>query len=272
MGYVRHSDIDADQRARLRRAFQSTPPFPHVVLDDFLTADPDEVLGAFPDDDWPGWTWLTESYQAGKASCGEIEVIPSPLREILQELAAPTFLRFLEDLTGLEGLVPDPYLDGGGLHRSGAGGVLAPHTDFHIYPRLGLYRRLNVIVYLNPEWRAEYGGNLALYDGDSKVESITPVWGRCVVFATDDNSIHGFPDPIADGRVRRSIATYYYTSQEAETFSGDETTHWRQHGEGRMTPTSRARLRAYKGLLRGSRGLSRVAHAVNPNRRGGKPS
>jgi hypothetical protein len=191
---------------------------------------------------------------------------------MVHELSEPSFLRFLEDLTGLEALVPDPHLDGAGLHMSGAGGILAPHTDFHIYPRLNLYRRLNAIVYLNPGWNPEHGGNLALYDGDTKVESITPVWGRCVIFATDDNSIHGFPDPIVEGRVRRSVATYYYTSQEAESFSGDTTTYWRQHGEGRMSPMSRARLRAYKGLLSGSRGLSRVAHTVNPNRRGAGPA
>ena len=269
MSFFRHAEIDAAERTRLRAAFESARPFPHAVFDDFLTTSQEEVLGAFPDEEWEGWGRHPETYQAGKAYCGDIEVIPPLLRELIHELGSPSFLEFLEDVSGLSGLVPDPHLDGGGLHMSSAGGILAPHTDFHIYPRLELYRRLNVLVYLNPGWRAEYGGNLVLYDGDTPKETIVPVWGRCVLFATDDDSIHGFPDPVAEGRVRRSIATYYYTSREAPTFSGDATTHWRQHSEDRMGAVSRVRLRAYKGLLSGSRGLSRVAHGLNPNKHGG---
>lgn len=269
MGYFRHSELDAAERARLETAFGSARPFPHAVFDDFVTAEPDEVLEGFPEPDWEGWSRLTETYQAGKAYCSDIEAIPSPLSEMIHELGSPSFLEFVEDVTGLTGLVPDPHLDGGGLHISGAGGVLAPHTDFHIYPQLELYRRLNVIVYLNPDWRAEYGGNLVLYDGETPAESITPVWGRCVMFATDDRSVHGFPDPVVDGRVRRSIAVYYYTSREAPTFSGDMTTQWRQHGEAGMGATSRLRLRAHKGLRSGSRTLARLAHWIDPNKRGG---
>jgi hypothetical protein len=270
VGYFRHTDLGEADRERLRAAFEAAEPFPHAVFDDFVTVPPDEVLSRFPAPDWDGWSRLTETYQSQKAFCADVESIPSPLREMIHELGAPSFLRFLEDVSGLEALVPDPHLDGGGLHMSGSGGILAPHTDFHIYPRLGLYRRLNVIVYLNPDWEPEFGGNLALYDSDeTPAKRITPVWGRCVMFATDDRSIHGFPDAVVDGRVRRSTATYYYTSQEAESFSGDTTTHWRQHGEERMRPVARARLSAYKGLLSGSRGLSRAAHFVNPHKRGG---
>jgi len=268
MAYFRHTELAGDERQRLRAAFKTAQPFPHAVLDDFVTVGPDEVLPSFPDKDWDRWVWLTETYQSGKASCSEIEAIPPPLSDMLEELAAPSFLSFLEELSGFEALIPDPHLDGGGLHMSASGGILAPHSDFHIYPRLALYRRLNVLVYLNPDWQAEYGGNLVLYNEDeTPAKSITPVWGRCVMFATDDRSVHGFPDPVVDGRTRRSVATYYYTSQEAETFSGDTTTHWRQHGEERMRPVARARLSAYKGLLSGSRGLSRAAHFVNPNKR-----
>ena len=268
MGYFRHGDFGSAERSRLRAAFKSAQPFPHAVLDDFVAATPDEVLPAFPSDDWEGWVRPTEPYQTRKAYCSDIEAIPSPLCEMLHELGASSFLQFLEEVGGLEGLIPDPHLDGGGLHMSGAGGILTPHTDGHVYPRLGLYRRLNVIIYLNPDWRAEYGGNLALYDGEQKAASIVPIWGRCVVFVTDGNSVHGFPEPIANGHVRRSIATFYYTSHEAPRYSGGTAAHWRQHSEKRMGPAaSRIRLRAYEGLLFGSRGLARVAHAVNPDKR-----
>jgi len=266
--YFRHQGISTAERDRLRTAFASAHPFPHAVFDDFITAGADEVVPQFPGPDWNGWEKLVEKYQGGKASCSEIERIPSPLKEMVEELGSPSFLRFLEEISGLDGLISDPYLEGGGLHVSGSGGILAPHTDFHIYPRLGLYRRLNVIVYLNPAWQPEYGGSLVLYDGNEKpAQRVVPEWGRCVVFATDDRSVHGFPEPVVEGRVRRSMATYYYTSHEAAGFSGDTTTLWREHGEEGMGVLARARLGAYKGLLRGSRFLSRTAHFVNPNKR-----
>ncbi len=136
-------------------------------------------------------------------------------------------MSFLEAVTGIEKLIPDPYLKGGGLHLSGPGGVLVPHTDFHNYGELDLYRQLNVLVYLNPGWDESWGGCLELFE-DRQAErassKIVPTWGTCVIFRTDDLSVHGFPVPIAPGHWRRSIALYYYTARENSTFSGDSTT------------------------------------------------
>jgi hypothetical protein len=159
--------------------------------------------------------------------------------------------------------VPDPYLTGGGLHLSGPGGVLMPHTDFHIYSQLNLYRRVNVLVYLNEGWREEYGGCLQLQGGTGETKTVVPELGRCVIFTTDDKSVHGFPTPIADGMWRRSIALYYYTSHEAAGFSGDATTYWREHGE--QAGARRTRVAAYRGLLQVSRAFSLLAHLINPN-------
>src|SRR5205085_3553897 len=156
----------------------------------------------------------------------------APWGEVLDELQSGPFLQLLERITGIERLIPDPYLEGGGLHLSTGGGILAPHTDFHLYRRLGLYRRVNILVYLNPVWRPGDGGELELMHAkrpDNKVR-IDPRWGRCVIFETSDISVHGFTNPVRQGAVRRSLALYYYTSTEATVFSGDATTHWREHG------------------------------------------
>ena len=248
-------------------AFAAASPFPHVVVDDCLDRGLIETLD-FPDAEWQGWQRYRDGYQHGKLCCSEITAIPDRVRALVSELCAPPFLRFLEDLTGIEALIPDPYLEGGGLHASGPGATLTPHTDFHLYPRLGLYRQLNVLLYLNPGWEGCDGGALELFDPESDctspLKSIVPTWGRMVVFRTDDRSPHGFTTPVAPGRLRRSIALYYYTATETPGFAGDTNTYWKTHGDT-TSLNRRTRLAAYRMLLTGSRALSMLAHRCNPN-------
>ena len=236
-----------------------------MVLDDFIAAPRDAVLQAFPRPDWPTWRRFSDDYQRNKCACGDISLIPQLLRDMLTELNGPEFLSYLERVTGIRGLIPDPYLAGGGLHSSGPGGVLAPHADFHQYGRLALFRRINVLVYLNPEWDAADGGMLELYERGTKhaAVEILPLYGRMVMFLTDDRSIHGFSRPVAAGRWRNSLALYYYTAEPPPRYSGDSDTHWQAHGSHGAIGT--ARLFAYKALMRVAHLLSRAAHAANPN-------
>jgi 2OG-Fe(II) oxygenase superfamily len=256
--------FDAAARSDLRREFERAEPFPHLVLHDVLTVGP-EILSSFPDEEWAGWLGFEDEYQPGKLTATDLPVVPEPFRRILIELNSRSFLVFLEEVTGIKALIPDPYFEGGGLHSSGPGGVLRPHTDFHIYPRLRLYRQLNALLYLNPGWQREYGALLELYDDKSnrKVKEVVPDFGTLVVFRTDDRSVHGFSEPVRDGHRRNSIATYYYTSEESSGFSGDYTTYWRTH-----TPSKglgRLRFALFRALLGVSRGFSLAAHLINPS-------
>jgi 2OG-Fe(II) oxygenase superfamily len=256
--------FDAAARAGLRREFDRAEPFPHLVLRDMLTVGP-EILSTFPDEDWKGWLRFDDEYQPGKLYATELPVIPEPFRRMLIEMNSRAFLVFLEEVTGINALIPDPYFEGGGLHSSGPGGLLRPHTDFHIYPRLRLYRHLNALLYLNPGWQREFGALLELYDDKSnrKVKEVVPEFGTLVVFRTDDRSVHGFSEPVRNGHRRNSIATYYYTSEEAADFSGDYTTYWRTHTQSRGL--GRIRFGLYRALLGLSRGFSLAAHLVNPH-------
>lgn len=259
-------DLEAFEKAAAScsSGFAEATPFPHIVVDDLVDA-PHDLLEFFPDPSWEGWGGLGDSYQIGKLSCDEIESIPEPFKGMIYEMSTPRFLRALERLTGIQKLLPDPYLAGGGLHMSGSGGTLAPHTDFHIYDKADLYRRINLILYLCPDWTEDDGGCLQLYDsaGTSR-RTVVPAWGRAVVFRTDDRSIHGFPTAVAEQKIRRSIALYYYTAAEAPEFSGDATTYWRVHGDHRGA-VRKARLWLFQLLLQVSRAFSLAAHLVNPN-------
>lgn len=262
MGMVKEfSDADLGE---LATRFKAAAPFPHVVIDDFLSPAGALALRDYPTLDWPHWTRFLDAYQKEKRVCADIEVMPAPFAAFMNECSRPHFLKTLETITGIEKMLPDPYLDGGGLHCSGPGGVLIPHTDFHLYQRLDLYRMLNLLVYLNEDWGPDDGGELELFrKGETKPsKSIRPVFGRAVLFKTDDQSVHGFSKPIAEGKQRRSVALYYYNSRESAGFGGDTGTHWQDHG--RMTGV---RLSVFKGLIFASRALSKAAHSINPNMR-----
>jgi hypothetical protein len=266
----RYASHGAEALAGFAQRFEAARPFPHLVLDDFLALPQRAVVDAFPGVDWPHWRRFTDAYQHQKMHCGEIERLPSLFQAMIAELSSPSFLGFLERVTGINGLIPDPYLSGGGLHSSGPGGILAPHTDFHSYGRLGLFRRINVLVYFNPDWQEAFGGCLELSAKGAATpsHSIVPIFGRMVMFLTDDRSVHGFSRPIlGPGRWRNSLALYYYTSEDTDRFSGDGETYWQAHGQ--LRGKALVRLLAYKVLLRGAWSLSKLAHRVNPNFRPG---
>jgi Rps23 Pro-64 3,4-dihydroxylase Tpa1-like proline 4-hydroxylase len=256
--------LEAAAVGELAAQFRDARPFPFIQIKDFLSLPREEVVGSFPDTEWPGWLRYPDANNYRKMICSDIARIPPALGMLIHDLNSPAFLRFLEQLTGLEALIPDPYLEGGGLHCTGPGGTLNPHSDFHQYERLHLYRRINVLLYMNEEWRQAYGGCLELYGkgGETPAVTVTPEWGTCVIFETNACSVHGFSKPIIEGRWRRSIALYYYTSAETSGFSGGANTHWRTNGK--VSGWRQIRLHLHEGLMFGSRCFSYLAHWANP--------
>jgi len=238
-------------------------PFPHLVIDDLVAPDAHELLSSFPDPAWDHWERASEGYQKAKHTCADITKIPPPYAALIRECNEPAFLASLEAITGIRQIIADPYLEGGGLHASSEGGVLVPHTDFHYYERLHMFRMINLILYVTDEWSEADGGSLELYRrGETRSDvTITPKFGRAVIFKTDDKSIHGFTRPVAPGKWRKSVAIYYYNSREAADFSGDTTTYWQSTGTKLKGP----RLAAFKGLTFISRSFSKLAHKINPN-------
>jgi 2OG-Fe(II) oxygenase superfamily len=186
-----------------------------LFADDVL----ERVLGEFPTTESVDWKRYTDVAQHKlEANPGVIDTFAfgPATRQFLFELNAAPFLRFIESLTGIRGLISDPYYWGGGLHQIPSGGLLKIHADFNLHPTLKINRRVNVLVYLNKEWKEEYGGHLELWNREMTgcERRILPIFNRVVVFNTTDFSYHGHPDPIrcpAD-TPRRSIALYYYTN------------------------------------------------------------
>jgi hypothetical protein len=212
--------LNADPSS-LRERYVSAQPFPHIVLDSLF---PDEILEAvlaeFPRPDEIEWAAFDNPTEK-KLGYRYTSPLKPDLRSFLWEMSSPPVLRFLEELTGIDGLIPDPYFGGAGPHQILPGGFLKVHTDFNWHPLLKLDRRLNLLVYLNHDWREEYGGELELWDRDmTRCErKVLPIFNRTVVFSTTDFSFHGHPVPLAapEGRSRKSVSFYYYTNGRPES-------------------------------------------------------
>jgi Rps23 Pro-64 3,4-dihydroxylase Tpa1-like proline 4-hydroxylase len=221
--------------------YQHAKPFSHIIIDDFLPPEVlEKVLEEFPGVQDPQWTEFKLETENSKLASNAYELIPPYIRYVLDQLNTPPFLQALERLTGISHLVPDPYYMGGGMHQTKRGGWLDIHVDFNYYERLKLYRRINVLLYLNKEWKEEYNGSLEIWDDKVKNmhNKILPLFNRCVIFTTSENSHHGHPDPITcpEGVTRKSLAWYYYTAENGENISDEAHTTLFKHrpGEGEL--------------------------------------
>ena len=215
--------LDAAAARRIGETLSAThclaEPFPHTVLDNFL---PDVVARAALEH-FPREALRSDRvFEGGYAGLHKRQIMPeecdAAARQLFHFFNSRPMLEFLEGLTCIQGLISDPYFVGGGYHETLRGGKLGIHADFRINDQLHLHRRLNVIIYLNEGWQAEWGGSLELWDREMKAKhhDVLPLFNRCVIFNTDANSYHGHAEPLAtpEGVSRRSIALYYYTASK----------------------------------------------------------
>ncbi|WP_440224623.1 2OG-Fe(II) oxygenase [Dokdonella sp. MW10] len=217
MSYV--FDVERLQRlaAQHGAGYRTASPYPHVVIDDFLEADAAASIAAsFPQPaDDVGWDYYGAEHFEVKMGSSREERFPAHLRQAIHDMNSGVFVRFLEALTGIDHLLPDPHLVGGGIHLTRAGGHLGIHADFNWHERLQAHRRLNVLIYVTPDWQEAYGGELELWDKGAKAlaRRVEPVFNRAVVFSTLSDSFHGHPRHWTPVDVnRQSIALYYYTT------------------------------------------------------------
>jgi Rps23 Pro-64 3,4-dihydroxylase Tpa1-like proline 4-hydroxylase len=198
------------------RDYQSAQPFPHIVLDDFLPRQlARDLSAAFPRQGDIRWVERNNANNRRRYQHDETK-LPLLLREMLRELNGRQFILFLETLTGIQSLLPDPYFIGGGVHTSTTGDFLKVHADFNWHHKLQAHRRINALLYLSDDWQPEWQGALELWDKDmtGPVVSALPLFNRLVVFSTGENSNHGqrLPNACPPGVQRKVLNLYYYTS------------------------------------------------------------
>ena len=190
------------------------------MLDDVLHPSAfDAAVAGFPgidDEFWKGYVHVNET----KFSNTQTDTWASSLQAVAQEFCSPEFVAYLEKLTGIADLIPDYTMDGGGLHMTKRGGHLNIHADFSTHHTHETWaRRVNILLYLNEEWRDDWGGKLELWDKDMSAcqDRVTPAGNRMLVFTTSGDSFHGHPDGLTcpPDMARRSLAMYYFTEEAA---------------------------------------------------------
>jgi Rps23 Pro-64 3,4-dihydroxylase Tpa1-like proline 4-hydroxylase len=201
--------------------YKANQPYPHIYFDNFLPVEVAEAaLRDFPEPKEVDWLAYRDVNQHKKLAFDAVEKLPPSIRDVLHFLNTRPMLKFLEALTGIQSVLPDPNYAGGGLHQIRPGGLLEVHADFSYHKGLRLDRRINVLIYLNKDWKEEYGGHFELWDREVKraEKKILPIFNRCAIFSTTSVSFHGHPVPLAcpPDRNRKSIATYYYSNGRPE--------------------------------------------------------
>lgn len=207
-----------------RERFRDARPFRHVVIDDFFEpAVAAALLQQFPA--FEAGNARTENGDLGhKSTVEKIRGLGSAYAKFDDAIQTPAFLDAIGRITGIDGLLYDPWYFGGGTHCNRAGQDLDAHVDFNRHPIHHWHRRLNLIVYLNQQWHDDWGGSLALHSDprspDDRVKLVTPLYNRCVIFETTESSWHGFSTiaPPADGQdtLRRSVALYFYSEDRPD--------------------------------------------------------
>lgn len=237
-----------EEEATAHQRYLSAKPYPHIVFDNFF--DPtliDQIVEEFPKPEAIRWDKFDNEKEIKLASSREASFGPAT-RLLMYHLNSITFLEWLGGVTGIDNLIPDPRFEGGGLHQIVRGGKLGVHADFNKHRIFDLDRRLNLLLYLNKNWKEEYGGHLQLWDKDMKEchAKVLPVFNRVMVFGTTDFTYHGHPDPLTcpEGWTRRSLALYYFSNgRPAEEVSGEHSTLFQARDAADFKPTARQRIR-----------------------------
>ena len=195
-----------------------TTPYKHLVIDSFFSESlAKECLNHFPDIGDSSWEHANDSdIEIKYRTTWQSEFdIPEGIIDAVRILNSAHFLRAMSERFDIPKVISDAYFTGGGLNITRTGGLLDVHVDGNYHDATGLNRRLNALLYLNPNWKPGWGGEFGIYDetGENCIKEVAPLFNRLVIFDSHDKSFHGLPAPLnfPEGELRRSILLYYYT-------------------------------------------------------------
>jgi len=224
----------------LQNSFLNAQPFNYVVIDNFLDTclikEIELEIRLMDPNNWFDKKTLFGHInnqpdcdtQSKKVALNIREQFPEKTKTIIELFESKEMINFIENVTNIKELQPDPYLLGGGIHKTTSNGHLSIHCDFNIHPHTNKHRRVNALLYLNSNWKPEYNGELELWNKDmqSCAKKIEPISNRLVIFRITDESLHGSPEKWLgpENYSRLSLAFYYYTDDRPEEEKSDF--HW----------------------------------------------
>jgi len=220
--------INPFDQKEFKEKLLSTEPFSYFCIDNFLDEDfANEVYESFPS--------FQEAQNLGrefdavnekrKVQITDSSKFPPAIKKLSDLLASDEYVKMWSELTDVPNLIMDASLTGGGIHETNSGGHLDVHVDFNYNDEMQSYRRLNILIYFNKDWKEEYGGYLDVWDKDIKkcYGSFEPKFNRACGFLTSEISFHGVTPLTCPPEVmRKSFATYYYTKEMPESWEGEK--------------------------------------------------
>jgi Rps23 Pro-64 3,4-dihydroxylase Tpa1-like proline 4-hydroxylase len=216
MSHINEKLFEPATIEELKKQFNEFP-LRRVVIDNFLKPEiAESIFEHFPDE-----TQMRRHYKGlneQKSEGSSFDQYHPHFEEVRQSIMAQNWAKVLDKITGFTGLVLPDDFRGAGVHQGFDGSFLDIHVDFNIHPVLDLHRRLNLLIYMNKDWKKEYGGYLELWNEDVSecIAEIEPSFNRCVIFETNEVSYHGYDKMnLPKGVTRKSIFSYYYTPIEA---------------------------------------------------------
>lgn len=236
------------------KTFKSSEPFPNVTIDNLFCKNlMNSIVDNYPLDVELNW-WKYDNIFEKKLAFNNIEKLHSSFRTYFNLINSLDFVRKLEKLTGISNLIADPSLYGGGLHRIKNGGKLDIHADFNYHKITGWKRRLNIITFLNRNWKEEYGGHTELWNKEMThcVKRILPIFNRTIIFEVNPDSYHGHPHPLTcpEHVERWSLASYYFTVHDNDLRGNDYTSTDYQRLPSEHTDNEKEELRNLRRLGR----------------------
>jgi len=217
----------------VRSAYRAATPYPYVVIDNFLPVALAERLAAtFPAFD--DMATIFREPMSYKGQTSDIANKAPAFKMIFDDLQSEAFRQQIGYITGIDKLLDDAILAGGGLHQSPNSGFLDIHVDANYHPiDKSLHRRINLLIYLNKDWQEAWGGQFEIWTNrnhkpDQRAYVISPTFNRAVIFGTTRISWHGVgPIHCPPGQARKSLALYYYTKERpAEEMYADSSVIW----------------------------------------------
>jgi Rps23 Pro-64 3,4-dihydroxylase Tpa1-like proline 4-hydroxylase len=197
----------------LKKQFDTALPYRHIAIDNFLDQDFANKIY----DQFPPLSVLNKHYHGlneSKSEGSNFESFDPCFQQLKQSVASPEMIAALEKITGIKELFTTNDNLGSGVHQGKNGSYLDVHIDFNIHHVQKIHRRLNLLIYLNKNWKEEYGGKVELWNKDVTAlgKAYLPILNRCVIFETNEISYHGYSTiNVPEGETRKSFYSYYYT-------------------------------------------------------------
>ena len=218
MKHISSKNINPNTIDKYFHEFTSNIPFQHLVIDNLLIEESaNKILNNnFKlNKHWINYSFINNYKKSGLV---DTKYMDETCNELLEELASKEFMNQLSKITGINNILFDPGLDGGGLHQTFNGGSLNVHTDFLAHKFKKKWKRvINLIIFLNKNWHDEYNGQLELWDEKvkNKIKAVSPIFNRCIIFKTDKKSFHGHPIKlnVPQDISRKSLSVYYYIEE-----------------------------------------------------------